>query len=543
MNSVSSTPTVLSSLNLQLMRNQLQNIIGNCREALSSIGKLKTMTSPPNEEIIERKLQQILVELVLNQDKYVIDKMLIPIVYEINRANNKSNDRLASTFYENRFGFTRQELLDAEYYDVNVSPSFGQRKNIIFNKNFNDDKSFQYISKRGFKTRRQLKDAEDEENYGLLKRVFNSMKSNETDKMSREGDLYAKQINSRNNRNLFEARNTNTVTSVDDNRIKIAFAEGYLANSSNKNKTSIFRRIHLYLSVTVLLFILIIILSQFISINKSDTPNGPSGIKFRVNMPGAGPTEVRVEDVKIRFTDVRGASEAKMELNDIVDYLRDPVKFTRLGAHLPKGVLLVGPPGVGKTLLAKAVAGEAGVPFFHASGSEFDEMFVGTGARKIRQLFQSARARAPCVIFIDEVDTVGAKRTDSPTHPYANQTINQLLAEMDGFEKNEGVIVLAATNRPQHLDKALTRPGRFDVQVSVDPPDYKGRLEVLDLYLKKIVQGEDIDIELIARKTTGFTGAELENLVNQAALKAALGDEDEVSMKHIEWSLEKVNLK
>ena len=193
-------------------------------------------------------------------------------------------------------------------------------------------------------------------------------------------------------------------------------------------------------------------------------------------------------------------------------------------------------------MLAKAVAGEAGVTFFHASGSEFDEMFVGTGARKIRSLFQTARQRAPCVIFIDEIDTVGAKRTNSAAHPYANQTINQLLAEMDGFQKNEGIIVLAATNRPEHLDKALVRPGRFDVKVVVDPPDYKARIDILGFYLSKIITGKDIDVSAIARKTTGFTGAALENLINQAALKAALDNENEVNMNHIEWGLEKIDM-
>ncbi|XP_064098732.1 uncharacterized protein LOC135209927 [Macrobrachium nipponense] len=200
--------------------------------------------------------------------------------------------------------------------------------------------------------------------------------------------------------------------------------------------------------------------------------------------------------------------EAKQELQEIVEFLRNPEKFTSLGAELPKGVLLVGPPGTGKTLLARAVAGEAGVPFFHAAGPEFDEILVGQGARRVRDLFRAAKMRAPCVIFIDEIDSVGAKRSNSVLHPYANQTINQLLAEMDGFHKNEGVIVLGATNRRDDLDKALLRPGRFDVEVQVPIPDLAGREEIFEYYLGKVKIGDDVDRKVLSRGTTGFTGKE-----------------------------------
>ncbi|KAL7672381.1 hypothetical protein ACOME3_007268 [Neoechinorhynchus agilis] len=219
---------------------------------------------------------------------------------------------------------------------------------------------------------------------------------------------------------------------------------------------------------------------------------------------------------------------------------QDPDRYTRLGARLPKGVLLVGPPGTGKTLLARAVAGEAGVPFFHASGSEFDEMFVGTGARRIRQLFSSAKAKSPCVIFIDEIDSVGAKRTNSQLHPYANQTINQLLAEMDGFEKNEGIIVLAATNRKDHLDSALMRPGRFDVEVGVMPPDAAGRKSIFDLYLSRVICDRRIDTYKLALGTTGFTGADIENMVNQASLRAAQLNAAVVNLSHLDWAKDKI---
>uniref|UniRef100_A0A4W6DY29 ATP-dependent zinc metalloprotease YME1L1 n=1 Tax=Lates calcarifer TaxID=8187 RepID=A0A4W6DY29_LATCA len=232
--------------------------------------------------------------------------------------------------------------------------------------------------------------------------------------------------------------------------------------------------------------------------------------------------------------------EAKSELQDVVEFLKNPQKFTVLGGKLPKGILLVGPPGTGKTLLARAVAGEADVPFYYASGSEFDEMFVGVGAGRIRNLFKEAKANAPCVIFIDELDSVGGKRIESPMHPYSRQTINQLLAEMDGFKPNEGVIVIGATNFAEALDNALVRPGRFDMQVTVPRPDVKGRTEILNWYLTKIKVDSAVDAEIIARGTVGFSGAELENLVNQAALKAAVDGKEMVTMKDLEFAKDKI---
>ncbi|KAK7123491.1 hypothetical protein R3I93_021805 [Phoxinus phoxinus] len=247
---------------------------------------------------------------------------------------------------------------------------------------------------------------------------------------------------------------------------------------------------------------------------------------------------VQMKDVT--FEHVKGVEEAKNELQDVVEFLRNPQKFTVLGGKLPKGILLVGPPGTGKTLLARAVAGEADVPFYYASGSEFDEMFVGVGASRIRNLFKEAKASAPCVIFIDELDSVGGKRIESPMHPYSRQTINQLLAEMDGFKSNEGVIVIGATNFAEALDNALVRPGRFDMQVTVPIPDVKGRTEILQWYLKKIKVDSAVDAEIIARGTVGFSGAELENLVNQAALKAAADGKNLVTMKELEFAKDKI---
>ncbi|OXB84646.1 UNVERIFIED_CONTAM: hypothetical protein H355_001123 [Colinus virginianus] len=242
----------------------------------------------------------------------------------------------------------------------------------------------------------------------------------------------------------------------------------------------------------------------------------------------------------VTFEHVKGVEEAKQELQEVVEFLKNPHKFTVLGGKLPKGILLVGPPGTGKTLLARAVAGEADVPFYYASGSEFDEMFVGVGASRIRSLFREAKANAPCVIFIDELDSVGGKRIESPMHPYSRQTINQLLAEMDGFKPNEGVVIIGATNFPEALDNALIRPGRFDMQVTVPKPDVRGRTEILKWYLNKIKYDQSVDPEIIARGTVGFSGAELENLVNQAALKAAVDGKDMVTMKELEFSKDKI---
>lgn len=247
---------------------------------------------------------------------------------------------------------------------------------------------------------------------------------------------------------------------------------------------------------------------------------------------------VDVAESQVKFSDVKGADEAKNELQNLVEFLKNPEKFSSIGAKLPKGVLLVGPPGTGKTLLAKAVAGEAGVPFFNSSGSEFDEVFVGVGARRIRELFKKAKEVAPCVIFIDEIDSIGKERTSSSLHPHANDTINQLLSEMDGFRNMKGIIVLGATNRKDDLDRALLRPGRFDVEVGVSLPDFVGRKELFEFYVSKI-RHINIDFEKLARGTTGFTGADIENMVNQAALKAATKGVAYVSMDQMDYARDK----
>jgi cell division protease FtsH len=247
---------------------------------------------------------------------------------------------------------------------------------------------------------------------------------------------------------------------------------------------------------------------------------------------------------KVTFADVAGADEAKDELQEIIEFLKDPQKFSRLGGRLPKGVLLVGPPGTGKTLLGRAVAGEAGRPFFSMSGSDFVEMFVGVGASRVRDLFEQGKAHAPCIIFIDEIDAVGRHRGAGlgGGHDEREQTLNQLLVEMDGFESNEGVILLAATNRPDVLDPALLRPGRFDRQVVVDAPDVKGREGILRVHLRKVPLAPDVEVRSLARATPGMSGADLANLVNEAALLAARRDHDKVYMEDLEDAKDKVML-
>jgi ATP-dependent metalloprotease len=257
---------------------------------------------------------------------------------------------------------------------------------------------------------------------------------------------------------------------------------------------------------------------------------------------GLGSSDVQpVTGSPKRFADVMGVDEAKQDLLDIVQYLRQPKQFTRLGGKLPKGCLLTGPPGTGKTLLARAVAGEAGVPFFYMSGSEFEEVFVGVGAKRVRELFGAAKKRAPCIIFIDEIDAIGSHR--NPKEQQAmKMTLNQLLVEMDGFQQNAGVIVLAATNFPESLDRALVRPGRFDTRVVVPLPDVVGRKQILGLYSKPIVMDDEVDLERIARATPGFSGADLSNLMNVAALKASHDEKKRVGMEDLEYACDKIRM-
>ena len=274
-------------------------------------------------------------------------------------------------------------------------------------------------------------------------------------------------------------------------------------------------------------------------LGNSDQPKPQNQDEFIEESDGKGGKIRRKK--KTTFSDVKGVDEAKNELKEIVHYLRDPKKFTRLGGKLPKGLLLVGPPGTGKTLLAKAVAGEADVPFFYVSGSEFEEMFVGVGARRVRELFKAAKKQAPCIVFIDEIDAVGSQRSPKDAQN-TRMTLNQLLTEMDGFNSSDvqGIVVLAATNTPEALDKALVRPGRFDRTVAVPNPDVEGRKQILQVHSKNVKLAKDVDFEIVARGTPGFSGADLANLVNIAALKAALDDETEVKNSHLDHAKDRI---
>lgn len=289
----------------------------------------------------------------------------------------------------------------------------------------------------------------------------------------------------------------------------------------------------------VLPVVLFVVLGQLLSRQLMKKMGGPNAMKFDM---GKSSAKVYVQSSDgIKFADVAGEDEAKENLSEVVDYLHNPNKYKEIGASMPKGILLVGPPGTGKTMLAKAVAGEANVPFFSMSGSEFVEMFVGMGASKVRDLFKQAKEKAPCIVFIDEIDAIGKKRDNQlSTNDEREQTLNQLLTEMDGFEGNNGVIILAATNRPESLDPALTRPGRFDRRVPVELPDLAGREAILRVHAKKIKVAPDVDLAKIARMASGASGAELANIVNEAALRAVRDGRASATQADLEESIEVV---
>ncbi len=291
-------------------------------------------------------------------------------------------------------------------------------------------------------------------------------------------------------------------------------------------------------AVGSLLFPLLLLGGLFFLLRRAQGGGGNPAMSF-----GKSKARVQMEpQTQVTFGDVAGIEGAKLELTEVVDFLKNPDRFTAVGAKIPKGVLLVGPPGTGKTLLAKAVAGEAGVPFFSISGSEFVEMFVGVGASRVRDLFEQAKKNAPCIVFIDEIDAVGRQRGAGlgGGNDEREQTLNQLLTEMDGFEGNNGIIIVAATNRPDVLDSALLRPGRFDRQVVVDRPDFAGRLQILGVHARGKTMAKDVDLERVARRTPGFTGADLSNLLNEAAILAARRQLTEISMDEVNDAIERV---
>ena len=295
-----------------------------------------------------------------------------------------------------------------------------------------------------------------------------------------------------------------------------------------------------FLLTTILPLVIFIGIGQYLSKKLLENAGGKNSMMFGAS--GNSNAKVYVQSTQgIHFSDVAGEDEAKENLQEIVDYLHNPQKYTEAGASMPKGLLLVGPPGTGKTMLAKAVAGEANVPFFSISGSEFVEMFVGMGASKVRDLFKQAKEKAPCIVFIDEIDAIGKKRDNQlSSNDEREQTLNQLLTEMDGFEGNNGVIILAATNRPESLDPALTRPGRFDRRVPVELPDLAGREAILKVHAKKIKTADDVDFHTIARMASGASGAELANMINEAALRAVRNNRTVVTEADLEESIEVV---
>lgn len=531
----SQTQSLLQGVNLAPAVNCVRNVIGTCRKAVEARisdhrkppivpagSLLQTLMKNPKFPIHTLGMD---VQKAIELAPQCLPLALSEAVLKANKWWNISHVS-APTFFENKNRFPEAQLKGTSkstttmLWDISYATATAavrqlssQKSNWVLN-----------IQRRHFRTERK---AVLDEVRGTS--VGDRLRSNLKSYFQRHEKTKLVSTEARRSETLKALMNEEGMTPEEQRRILVAFSEGYMAADPTKQQSRTGRFLKVFQQVLAILVFLALLISLV---------GTSSGSMFRVHV-GNG-NEVHPEEIKVTFDDVKGAEEAKQELLEIVEFLKNPEKFSSLGGKLPKGVLLVGPPGTGKTLLARAVAGEAGVPFFHAAGSEFDEVLVGQGARRIRDLFKAAKLRAPCVIFIDEIDSVGAKRTNSVLHPYANQTINQLLSEMDGFHQNEGVIVLGATNRREDLDKALLRPGRFDVEVQVHIPDYTGRQEILTFYLEKITTAEDVDVNLLARGTTGFTGADIENLVNQAAVRAAIDSAEAVSMKHLENARDKV---
>ena len=359
--------------------------------------------------------------------------------------------------------------------------------------------------------------------------------------MTEQGEVGRVEIQEQSNRILFTSSDEKTVYKTamvpDDGLVQRLLDAGVSTTGEEIEQTSTLVSILAW----VLPIIIFVALGQYMS-RKMMEKMGGGGNSMMFNM-GKSNAKVYVKSAEgIKFDDVAGEDEAKENLTEVVNYLHDPSKYQEIGAAMPKGILLVGPPGTGKTMLAKAVAGEANVPFFSMSGSEFVEMFVGMGASKVRDLFKQAKEKAPCIVFIDEIDAIGQKRSGGQYggNDEREQTLNQLLTEMDGFESNNGVIILAATNRPESLDPALTRPGRFDRRVPVELPDLKGREAILQVHAKKIKVAEDVDFNKIARMASGASGAELANIVNEAALRAVRDGRRFATQADLEESIEVV---
>ncbi|XP_051176715.1 ATP-dependent zinc metalloprotease YME1L isoform X2 [Leptopilina boulardi] len=458
-----------------------------------------------------------------NVKEIEIDDIQVKITKRTKKRNNNNNNNnkwnvsyvSGANFNENKQGF--REIQDSTLLSINNN--FNKNKKQFYGIIHVGKNSILDIQIRGFKTQRNIQN--DEGNKTSITSRFLKWITTNPDNSQ---DAIWRHIKRKDfTENAWDSNKELTP----EERVKLAFAEGFVEGQSRKSQNRLkqfFKGLQSFLIVCT-------IFALFLLVRVSD------GGLFRMQF--GEHQEIDAEMVNVTFLDVKGIEEAKAELANVIEYLKNPAKFTVLGGKLPKGVLLSGVPGTGKTLIARAVAGEAGVPFFHVAGSEFDEILVGQGAKRVRELFKAAKERAPCVIFIDEIDSVGSHRTTSALHPYANQTINQLLSEMDGFHQNEGVIVLGATNRPTQLDPALLRPGRFDVQIHIDKPNFQGRNEILRLYLSKIIHS-DVDLNKLVKSTIGFTGADISNMVNQAALRAALHNGDKVSMDDLLYARDKI---
>ncbi|XP_061821176.1 ATP-dependent zinc metalloprotease YME1L1-like isoform X1 [Nerophis lumbriciformis] len=439
-----------------------------------------------------------------------------PVVPSVWRASHVSTD----TFFHNKHGFSHRR--PGGFF----SPTFHWQTQRPLKELCSELQFLPFlIQSRGFKTPRRKTKRREHDDAHLLTQYINALFMKHVPDVER----------ATHPQSMEELIKHRKLSVSQHEAFKSGFAEGFVQSQSTLQRTQQESLKKTWLVVLVCLLIALVF------VGKAPFFSGKGSffdaVRFHTRFLGSA---IDPRQINVTFEHVKGVEEAKNELQDVVEFLKNPKKFTVLGGKLPKGILLVGPPGTGKTLLARAVAGEADVPFYYASGSEFDEMFVGIGASRIRNLFRQAKYSAPCVIFIDELDSVGGKRLESPVHPYARQTINQLLAEMDGFKPNEGVIVIGATNMAESLDSALIRPGRFDMQVTVPRPDVKGRTEILNWYFTKIKVDSGVNAEVIARGTVGFSGAELENLVNQAALKAAVDKKERVTMKDLEFAKDKI---
>lgn len=478
----------------------------------------KTSSETVNKDIVAEECRLSVEECL--EELLKVEERLSPLARSLILKREKPEHwrgtyTSAQTFFENKTGFTEHQLQSSSDSSFTLFLRHDVQKLLTSPLN-----AASYQQRRGFKTKKNIEKEE--------RTILQSVSDMKTELENLTGRKRSSKLGTKTgvNNNLVDMLKSNS-------DVKCVYVVG--TDGSGGSKASNF-------SATALLYLRILVLGTcLILLWRLMTANGGSDV------PGIPPMslkkmEINPEDVHVTFKDVLGVDEAKDEMMYIVEFLKNPEQYNTIGAKLPKGVLMVGSPGVGKTLLAKAIAGEAGVPFFHASGSEFDELFVGSGARKVRQLFTAAKARAPCLIFIDEIDSVGGSRTSSQLHPYANQTVNQLLSEMDGFSPNEGVIVIGATNKRDNLDSALLRPGRFDTEVKVNVPDIKGRIDIFKLYLSKVSTAEGLDYEKLGKMSFGMTGADIQNVVNQAALNAVHNARKVVTMEDLDFARDKVQM-